>query len=178
MPSPSGSATGGHRISRLGRSAVAPFRPCRGLDGTMPCKGRTVDNVIAVMEAEHPHLTTQQSFYVEISRARHNATLGNARVLRKILETATGERAAALEGIDSAAMVRTEEKSAVRERVPESVPLVRPAQKDRDDGPETTPALRQEIRGDGTRHVVGAAPGHPSSRINEPLPWNFKPPSS
>ena len=33
-------------------------------------QGRTVDNVIAAMEARHPHLTTQKSFYVEISRAR------------------------------------------------------------------------------------------------------------
>ena len=38
-------------------------------------QGRTVDNVIAVMEASHPHLTTQKSFYVEISRARHRAEL-------------------------------------------------------------------------------------------------------
>ena len=33
-------------------------------------QGRTVDTVIAAMEANHPHLTTQKSFYVEISRAR------------------------------------------------------------------------------------------------------------
>ena len=32
-------------------------------------QGRTVDRVIAAMEARHPHLTTQKSFYVEISRA-------------------------------------------------------------------------------------------------------------
>ena len=38
-------------------------------------QGRTVDTVIAAMEAEHPHLTTQKSFYVEISRARHRAEL-------------------------------------------------------------------------------------------------------
>ena len=36
-------------------------------------QGRTVDNVIAAMEASHPHLTTQKSFYVEISRARDRA---------------------------------------------------------------------------------------------------------
>ncbi len=36
-------------------------------------QGRTVDNVIAVMEAKHPKLSTQKSFYVEISRARHSA---------------------------------------------------------------------------------------------------------
>ena len=34
-------------------------------------QGRAVDNVIAATEATHPHLTTQKSFYVEISRARH-----------------------------------------------------------------------------------------------------------
>ncbi len=33
-------------------------------------QGRTVDTVIAAMEANHPHLTTQKSFYVEISRTR------------------------------------------------------------------------------------------------------------
>ena len=38
-------------------------------------QGRTVDNVIAAMEAKHPNLTTQKSFYVEISRARDRAEL-------------------------------------------------------------------------------------------------------
>ena len=38
-------------------------------------QGRTVDTVIAAMEANHPHLTTQKSFYVEISRARDRAEL-------------------------------------------------------------------------------------------------------
>ena len=38
-------------------------------------QGCTVDNVIAAMEARHPHLTTQKSFYVEISRARDRAEL-------------------------------------------------------------------------------------------------------
>ena len=64
-------------------------------------QGRTVDNVIAVMEANHPHLTTQKSFYVEISRARHRAELvtDDAGALRKHLESATGERVSALEGV-------------------------------------------------------------------------------
>ena len=64
-------------------------------------QGRTVDNVIAAMEARHPHLTTQKSFYVEISRARDRAELvtDDATELRARLETATGERIAALEGI-------------------------------------------------------------------------------
>ena len=74
-------------------------------------QGRTVDNVIAVMEANHPHLTTQKSFYVEISRARHRAELvtDDRKALGEHLETATGETVAALEavepGADSAASV-------------------------------------------------------------------------
>ena len=67
-------------------------------------QGRTVDNVIAVMEANHPHLTTQKSFYVEISRARHGVELvtDDAKALRETLEAATGERVSALEGIGAA----------------------------------------------------------------------------
>ena len=64
-------------------------------------QGRTVDNVIAAMEARHPQLTTQKSFYVEISRARDRAELvtDDAAELRARLQEATGERIAALEGI-------------------------------------------------------------------------------
>ena len=64
-------------------------------------QGRTVDNVIAAMEAGHPHLTTQKSFYVEISRARDRAELvtDDAVGLRAQLQAVTGERIAALEGI-------------------------------------------------------------------------------
>ena len=64
-------------------------------------QGRTVDNVIAAMEARHPHLTTQKSFYVEISRARDRAELvtEDAAELRAQLQAATGERIAALEAI-------------------------------------------------------------------------------
>ena len=64
-------------------------------------QGRTVDNVIAAMEARHPHLTTQKSFYVEISRARDRAELvaNDAAELRAQLQAVTGERIAALEGI-------------------------------------------------------------------------------
>ena len=58
-------------------------------------QGRTVDNVIAAMEARHPHLTTQKSFYVEISRARDRAELvtDDAAELRAQLQAVTGERA-------------------------------------------------------------------------------------
>ena len=64
-------------------------------------QGRTVDNVIAAIEARHPHLTTQNGFYVEISRARDRAELvtDDAAELRAQLQAVTGERIAALEGI-------------------------------------------------------------------------------
>ncbi len=64
-------------------------------------QGRTVDNVIAAMEAKHPLLTTAKAFYVEISRARDRAELvtDDARALRERLEAVTGERISALEGI-------------------------------------------------------------------------------
>ena len=64
-------------------------------------QGRTVDNVIAAMEANHPHLTTAKSFYVEISRARDRAELvtDDAVALKERLEAVTGERISALEGI-------------------------------------------------------------------------------
>ncbi len=75
-------------------------------------QGRTVDRVIAVMEAKHPRLTTQKSFYVEISRARHSAELvtDDAKALRETLEAATGERVSALEGIGAAEKALAEEK--------------------------------------------------------------------
>ena len=64
-------------------------------------QGRTVDNVIAAMESGHKKLTTQKSFYVEISRARDRAELvtDDAKALKEQLEAVTGERMAALEGI-------------------------------------------------------------------------------
>ncbi|MDE0031532.1 MAG: conjugative relaxase [Deltaproteobacteria bacterium] len=67
-------------------------------------QGRTVDNVIAAMEANHPRLTTGKSFYVEISRARDRAELvtDDAPALKERLESVTGERISALEGIGEA----------------------------------------------------------------------------
>ena len=105
-------------------------------------QGRTVDDVIAVMEANHPHLTTRKSFYVEISRARHRAELvtDDAKALREQLESATGERVSALEGIGAAP-----EKAAAREKAADhgrqSTPR-RPtemAEKTRDREPTTAP---------------------------------------
>ncbi|MCY4591622.1 MAG: hypothetical protein OXE86_13875 [Alphaproteobacteria bacterium] len=54
------------------------------------------------MEARHPHLTTQKSFYVEISRARDRAELvtDDAAELGVQLQAATGERIAALDAVE------------------------------------------------------------------------------
>ena len=64
-------------------------------------QGRTVDTVIAAMEANHPNLTTQKTLYVEISRARNRAELvtDDRQALRERLEAVTGERIAALEAL-------------------------------------------------------------------------------
>ena len=81
-------------------------------------QGRTVDNVIAAMEANHPALTTQKSLYVEISRARDRAELvtDDAQALRERLEAVTGERISALEGIGEDVRTRRE---ATRQAGPE-----------------------------------------------------------
>ena len=64
-------------------------------------QGRTVDRIITAMPADHPNLTTQQAFYVAISRARDRAELvtDDAWKLSDQLEKATGERVAALDGV-------------------------------------------------------------------------------
>ena len=98
-------------------------------------QGRTVDTVIAAMEANHPHLTTRKSFYVEISRARHRAELvtDDRKALGEHLESATGERVAALESLEPAPeAVQPRDPGAVRkpsadvdksvERVPDPEP--------------------------------------------------------
>ena len=91
-------------------------------------QGRTVDRVIAAMEARHKHLTTQKSFYVEISRARDRAELvtDDAADLKAQLESVTGERIAALEAIGEMpredpgrAADATREDGPQRERQPE-----------------------------------------------------------
>ena len=76
-------------------------------------QGRTVDNVIAAMEANHPHLTTAKAFYVEISRARDRAELvtDDAQALKERLEAVTGERISALEGIGEAVRPERERES-------------------------------------------------------------------
>ena len=105
-----------------------------------------MDNVIAAMEARYPHLTTQKSFYVEISRARYRAELvtDDAAELRAQLQAVTGERIAALEGIGE--MKRDgPEKTAEAERTPQSRPESRPGEGiDRGRDNTKTPAKEPE----------------------------------
>jgi len=102
-------------------------------------QGRTVDHVIAAMEANHPHLTTQKSFYVEISRARHRAELvtDDREALKARLETTTGERIAALEAVaPEQAKVPEPERGPESEAARESGPSASTGQ---DATPDKTP---------------------------------------
>ena len=64
-------------------------------------QGLTRDAVIAVLDSGHGLLSTQQTFYVEISRARDNAIVltDNLEQLAETLEENTGETLTALEAI-------------------------------------------------------------------------------
>ena len=64
-------------------------------------QGRTVDTVIAAIEANHPNLTNRKMLYVEISRARDRAELvtDDKAALKEQLQALTGERIAALEAL-------------------------------------------------------------------------------
>ena len=109
-------------------------------------QGRTVDRVIAAMPANHPHLTTAKSFYVEISRARDRAELvtDDAKALRERLEATTGERISALEGIG-----KSQRPKRQRETVPrlerESVPRL-----EREPAPqlghEPAPQVQEQVK--------------------------------
>ena len=67
-------------------------------------QGRTVDTVIAAIEANHPNLTNRKMLYVEISRARDRAELvtDDKAALKEQLQALTGERIAALEALGEA----------------------------------------------------------------------------
>ena len=105
---------GDGRMLELGkkRSATPPSRPCLGLDGAcVPGPHRRQRD--RGDGGETPKLSTQKSFYVEISRARHSAELvtDDVKMLRETLEAATGERVSALEGIGAAEKTFAEEKA-------------------------------------------------------------------
>ena len=117
-------------------------------------QGRTVDNVIAAMEARHPHLTTQKSFYVEISLARDRAELvtDDAKELRAQLQAATGERIAALEGIG-------ESVEAARDR---AVDAARLEGRSPDKGPDSSAA--REVDGQSSQEKAPEPPVQERSR--------------
>ncbi|MCY4349724.1 MAG: relaxase domain-containing protein [Thiotrichales bacterium] len=113
-------------------------------------QGRTVDHIIAAMEARHPHLTTQKSFYVEISRARHRAELvtDDRAALKDRLEAATGERIAALEALAPEPAQAVESGREVdREATRESGPSA-------STGRATTPDKAPEPRGIETERAL------------------------
>ena len=110
-------------------------------------QGRTVNNVIAAIEANYPNLTNQKMLYVEISRARDRAELvTDDRVgLKEQLEALTGDRIAALEAVGDEKAKAPEavktggmdaeiggERSAGRATEPEKIP--EPKSVDRDLG--------------------------------------------
>ena len=110
-------------------------------------QGRTVDNVIAAIEANHPNLTNRKMLYVEISRARDRAELvtDDKAALREQIQALTGERIAALEAVGEAKAKAPEaakaggmdaeiggERSAGRTAEPEKTPA--PKSVDRDLG--------------------------------------------
>jgi len=102
-------------------------------------QGRTVDNVIAAMEANHPHLTTAKSFYVEISRARDRAELvtDDAAALKERLEAVTGERISALEGIgETVGREHAKEEQTLLSRERPDRELTSPSAPERDFGRE------------------------------------------
>ena len=64
-------------------------------------RGKTVDTVIAELEANHPTLTNQKTVYVKISQARDRAELvtDDKGALQEQIQALTGERNAALEAV-------------------------------------------------------------------------------
>ena len=120
-------------------------------------QGRTVDNVIAVLEANHPTLTTAKAFYVEISRARDRAVLvtDDAQALKERLEAVTGERISALEGIgEGVERERGREEKAPLDRERPDRERAAPSSPDREYGrevrrdkaPEPEPPAKGKVR--------------------------------
>ena len=68
-------------------------------------QGQTHERVIAVLDSGFGHLSNQQTFYVQLSRARENAVVltDNRAQLVETLEANTGERITALDAIGEAA---------------------------------------------------------------------------
>ena len=139
-------------------------------------QGRTVDAVIAAMEANHPALTTQKSLYVEISRARDRAELvtDDAQALKERLEAVTGERISALEGVGEDVRERAE-------RGRETAPEAKERERDRAEDPSTKrietaherdeKAAREKAAPAGDR----AAPSSPERNLGREAPQRKAP---
>ena len=118
-------------------------------------QGQTRDKVIAVLDSGHGPLANQQTFYVEISRARDEAIVltDNREQLAETLEENTGEVLTALEAIGEGL-----DEAAVHEAVPDKETVV--------GFPSEPPAVRQRKR-QRDRHLSEAArdgrhgTGHP-----------------
>ena len=84
-------------------------------------QGQTRDKVIAVLDSGHGPLANQQTFYVEISRARDEAIVltDNREQLAETLEENTGEVLKALEAIGEGL-----DEAAVHEAVPDKETVV------------------------------------------------------
>ena len=78
-------------------------------------QGQTHERVIAVLDSGFGHLSNQQTFYVQLSRARENAVVltDNREQLIETLEANTGERITALEAIGEAAVREVPAKAEV-----------------------------------------------------------------
>ncbi len=81
-------STGDPELRHVDRAWASPVHACQG---------RTVDSVIASMEADHLHLTTQTKLHVEISRACVELFTDDKAGKEEQLEAVAGERIAALE---------------------------------------------------------------------------------
>ena len=139
-------------------------------------QGRTVDAVIAAMEANHPALTTQKSLYVEISRARDRAELvtDDAAALKERLEAVTGERISALEGIGEDVRERAE-------RGRDAEPEAKERERDR---AEDSAARRIEVERERDEKAArekaapardGAAPSSPDRNVGREAPQRKAP---
>ena len=78
-------------------------------------QGQTHERVIAVLDSGFGHLSNQQTFYVQLSRARENAVVltDNREQLVETLEANTGERITALDAIGEVAVREVPAKAEV-----------------------------------------------------------------
>ena len=141
---------------RLVRGGAVHGPPAWGLDDPQPrhidrawastvhaFQGRTVDTVIAAMEANHPHLTTQKTLYVEISRDRAELVTDDRAALKEQLEAVTGDRIAALEAVEPERVKTLEaERDFGKDAGRESGASV---SQDRERGPEPTKSVDRRL---------------------------------